>query len=690
MSDAWDRNTHPRRKPVAARSPSTFLNYLQIYSGRTASQARRNQELPNPPSAVASPPVVGAYKAFPLEEKAVIPEVTPMRRGRPTELRPNKPSAKPSPSSRRVVASDPFAALDSGKSGIASTDPDDISKRFPSLDQFSLLHESGGNFAFDQKPQAPAQPKELSQRVTEALADEAFISASIPEGDATPQSISVPTLANRTNVGTQTLDSPKAKGSLSKTSTMVSTGTMTSPRTSLDDKPDLTTPELRVPQTDNRASSQPRPFFPPNRDQPEMEISLRPRPTLLDHRSISQTTTVTTSKAPLSARASLESQRRPSSDLGDPITRTRSDAGRSRPLSAHPESATRFLHSRSPSQNKIHTLKYDPPASAKEVISSDGEAANISSNVDFLKAMEEEEPNKRKEKRQSSSSKSGKRTSLPSISLSGTKSLLAGRFGDAFKRFEGNNVSNEDDRAPDTNLTPITGSIAADDRSDDGRVLEESEEMPPEMRRELERRRLSQEERRVAGAAAAYKQRFADNGGGGGRPEDSSRAMLIQNKVQSLLDESNKASPTKTAEGYGRFTTSTALDSDTVSPADTTAQTPSKKLFQHPPTSRIAPPSASGGPAPPPQMARPSAPPKPQVLRTGGSLPTPTVAAKPSHLSNRQPQAQPVPPLAKAETTPMSPEDWEATFSKRYPNLAGLEMVETEIRDKGSRIIRDV
>ena len=116
------------------------------------------------------------------------------------------------------------------------------------------------------------------------------------------------------------------------------------------------------------------------------------------------------------------------------------------------------------------------------------EAVQIDSNVDFLKAIEEEEASKRKEKRLSSGSRHIKRASMPSVSLSGTKSLLAGRFGDAFKRFEANTSGSEQrasSRSPvrgPNDLTPIAGSEATDGRSDDGNDLEDSQEIPPEMR----------------------------------------------------------------------------------------------------------------------------------------------------------------------------------------------------------------
>ena len=636
-----------------------------------------------------SPPTVGAYKAAPVVEKTVLPEVTPMRRGRPTQLSPGKSSAVPSPSPRRMAASDPFAALDTSRLNPSSDDDEDISKRFPSLDQFSLLHESGGTYAFDQKPRPTSQPRDISQRVAEALADEAFAVTPAPQAVTTSQPKPVPEVVNQVSSGTQTLDNLPVKEQLPKKSSMISTGTMTSPRSSTEEPQEPVRTTWKIPHADNRSLSQPQTAVPPRTEPAERVSSLQPRPSLSEYRSKSQTTTIGTLKAPLSARPSLETRRPSSNELDDHLVRTRSDTARSRPVSAQFETATRFLRSRSPSQSKLNNAASNPQLSNHDTAGGEGEGARISSNVDFLRAMEEEEPSKRKEKRQSSGSKSGKRTSLPSISLSGTKNLLAGRFGDAFKRFEGSHSSDDHNEILDSSLTPIAGSIATDGRSDDGQVLEETEEMPPEMRRELERRRLSQEERRVAEAAAAYKQRFSEGGQSRGRPRDSSRATLIQNKVQSLLVESSKPSPTKTAEGYGRFTNSPQPDSALTSPTTVPGTNAPRKLFQQTPTSGSAPPSSAGPALAQPSIARPSAPPKPQVLRTGGSLASPSIAAKPSHLTGKSPQVQQLPTLTKAETTPVSPEEWEANFSKRYPSLSGLEMVETEI-DRGGRVIRDV
>ena len=134
---------------------------------------------------------------------------------------------------------------------------------------------------------------------------------------------------------------------------------------------------------------------------------------------------------------------------------------------------------------------------------------------------------------------------------------MAGRFGDAFRRFEGGGPGPRGSSPSriDRDLVPIVGSEQTDSRSDDGySALEETEAISPEVRRELERRRLSQEEKRVADAGVAYRQKLAKNsdegirgvhpGEGGQQQAVNSRAASIQSKVKTLLDENGKASPT--------------------------------------------------------------------------------------------------------------------------------------------------
>ncbi|KAL8842303.1 MAG: hypothetical protein Q9176_002692 [Flavoplaca citrina] len=766
----------------------TDIPIKDIYAGRTQSEARQHQQLPPSQLEVASPPPVGASKAPPIEAQLAIPNIQPMRRGRPTKTETDQRVSKPSPSPLRVTDGDPFSALDSSATFGSNPTMDEVASKFPSMDEFSLLHESGDNFAFDTKPKtAPLPARDISQRVTNALADDAFTQ---------PTQVGKPATAPRNESLTSNLDPPTdsttqlgaGKGATSSTATpvhgspprsnMVSTGTMTSsdPLTGAATIPSDARPIFRVPPSSPRSSSQPR----------ASDVSLGTatvvkhdasikRPGVLDHRSRSHIGRIGGLRSSASSGASLDVQHPNSTDL----SRSRSDSSKIRPASMQIEPKRRSLRSRAHSKEVLDgessqsLLGAAHQSTAVTGESDKGqEGSKISSNVDFLKAMEEEEPSKRKEKRLSSGSKHIKRASMPSISLSGTKNLFAGRFGEAFRRFETN--TGDASIAPPAlspdqegyNLTPIAGSEATDGRSDDGQAYDETEPAPPEVRRELERRRLSQEEKRVAEAGAAYRQRLVERGDGRRDQNDgpiNPRAASIQSKVQSLLDESGRGSPspTKKPEGYGRFTDAQYPEASqrVPSPSPLSSQHLPRKgpAFRVPPradslpgnnsssSNRLPPnpiplsrspqpqvptstpstrqsfsstPNASAPPTP-----RPSAPPKPQALRTGNQPPPSKPSAlnpKPlpsqpprqqpqpqiqlsSHQQQQQPIQQPQPQNPTADRQPqkrssnpyreaMPPssssfdgpapdgnEDWESNFTKRYPALAGLEMVETEI-----------
>ena len=640
-----------------------------------------------------------------MEEKPKIPEITPMRRGRPTNLTASHLGNRPSPSPGRAVSNDPFAALDASSPPPASTSFDDASQRFPSLDQFSLLHDNGGAFAFEPgKPKPPEAGGQAPDRMTAALADEAFATAPATAKEPLSHSKSLPGRAVRTNVGTRTsVDARKTP----VRSSMVSTGTMTSAASaSVERPPELPSrPATRMTPSELRSSSQPRPVQTAKAELFDRNQLPAARPSLLEHRSRSQVGQLSTAKATASPRSSFEGERPTRTELDDLAPAPLGSKTKVRPVSSHFENATKFLRGRSPSRGRSSETAPSDARVPKSAVDDSGEAPKIDSEVDFLKAMEEDDSGtvKRKEKCTSSGLKHGKRASLPSISLSGTKSLLAGRFGEAFRRFEANQGEGAEsgilDNANSDHLTPIAGSEATDGRSDDGHIEHEAEDAPPEVRRELERRRLSAEERRVADAAAAYKQQVAS--GGPGRSRDATRARTIQNKVQSLLDETSRPSPTKTAEGYGRFT-------DSPRPVDTPQLAPSPgrppqqpspvaKLRASDPVARAStlPSSAPAAAVAERPFARPSAPPKPHALRTGGgrietpfSSAAPAATAKPSHLAAKKSAVEAARPDAGA--TPS--EDWEASFSRRYPSLSGLEMVETEINkgDSGPQGIRNI
>lgn len=608
-----------------------------------------------------------------------------MRRGRPTNPTSQHNSAKPSPSPYRG-STDPFAVLD--RAGSKSRDPaDEISNRFPTLDQFDILHEKGGKFEFEPTTANSKEEEDLSRKLTNALADDAFAR---PEEEPVRDSV-----VNRRSQVPSSMDTPSYQRKelpstptsrqqtplyqpVPQKPTMVSTGTMTSPAPTPDFlEKKSSRPIFRFPSSDNqrqqpsasgRAKSPSPPRLPPNKPQPPPKTST------------DRVNELTAS----SSRLSLDTARPSSLEVGDPLTRSKSANAKPRPVSMHTgkydlpresESARSSLElSRNPYEGVL--------SQARAEMDRDYDRANITSDVDYLRAKEEEELNRKREKRASGSSKHSKRSSLSHLSLSNTKTLFASRFGDAFRRFEGGQ-NDQKPQSPATEEIPkqsltVTASEVTEP-PDEGDNEEGDGDISPEMRRELERRRLSQEEKRVASAAEEYRRRVAEKGGGP-RPRPDGRSATIQNKVQSLIGESNKSAPQKTATGYGRFT----------EPSNPPAlQAKPSELRSEPLTTNSVPVYGSytgGGPSPvvketpipklstasteyaPAQRAqrtgpRPAAPPKPKALRVDSDL-----------MQSGQDRS---PTVAKTPTSPS--EDWETSFSRRYPSLSGLEMVETEI-----------
>lgn len=676
----------PPIKDVRFISRFAELNLIsiQIYSGRAASESRL-QHMPSQPPSTTSPPHIGAVLTQqPVQSQQIIPEVVPMRRGRPPTISqgsPSKPSSSPAP----ITTSDPFAALD-GKPQAGS---DDLSNRFPSLDQFSLLHD-GGKFDFDSAP----QPRDLDQRVTEKLADDAFNhpttsrdksvskSRSVSRAQAiisnTPelQSVTAPTLGTQpTTVQSQ--------------ASYVSQGTMTSPTPPPAQPSILVAPSSRLLVSDHgRSTSLPRHAKPQHS---------------LDEKKTPESPLLSPHKQNLSSRPSLEGGR-PSTEA---MIRSRSHNSKPRPTSTYLESNIDFLREKEREKDMREarvaserrpshpSLDVAPPVSSTE-------ETNIESNVEFLRSIEDANAESKSGRRTSGSHKS-KRSSL--TSLSGTKNLLSGKFGDAFKRFEGHTSTpsppgprtpsplNDMDRRE---LTPIAGSEATDGRSDDGNVLlEDMEGMAPEQRREIERRRLSMEEKRVANAGAEYRRRIAD------RPPKSiggvSRAASIQNKVRHLLDETQASSPPKKlVDGYGRYA------------ASASAPTPRISQFTPPPQPMMPPSAVNTNPYMKPQVgqkpplgaaetlnytkprgqqtatsppkagimaSRPSAPPKPIHLNStatgpAGSMNRPASPKKPSSLAAqpKPPAIQPHPEMSIAER-----DEYIRDFSRRFPSLGETE-----------------
>ncbi|KAI9806291.1 MAG: hypothetical protein M1825_006406 [Sarcosagium campestre] len=695
-----------------------------IYAGRSASHARRDQRLPSPNKSVTSPPApaVGAFQAPVAAPQQSVPKIVPMRRGRPTSSSQGQGAEnKPGVSPLRINASDPFAALDSKAGTTASQD--ELSSRFPTLDQFSILHDTRDKFDFDQT--SPTSPSvTVSQRVVEHLADEAFARSSAPAttsphparasslAQSGQQSTSQPSHNSRPHTAYKERSSYPA---VQDKPTMMSQGTMTSPsEPSGPSLPSLQQKASRFSAPSHlRSSSQPRSASSETpRSVPASQSRLRPnpgpekRPMLDVHRSKSQTDVL-----PHSPRVQSSGNAPPTSGNG-PLSRSRSintRTDRPRPASSYLESNLDFLREREASGARPDLLSTSPhlhdgpmrisAASTGESMRSNQDT-NISSNVDFLRTMEEEEAAKKRDKRSSSggggSGSKPKRSSLPSISLSNTKTLLAGRFGDAFRRFETNTndlttgTTSPMDDQDQMRIDSVAGSEAIDGTQNYGQT--EEMEVAPEVKRELERLRLAQEEQRVEAAAAEYRQRLADRGAKDGRPQSSgaARAASIQNKVKSLLSENSKPGP---GQGTGF---ASASDSNEPQPRHTAnAQRQPTAKGDHRDREAIPrgwdsgdgagrprPEAASAklggnmanGPGVPRVRAPPDAPPKPPKLRTG------SVAEAGSPVTVSQPKAAATSgrPLRPVPGSP-NVEDWEANFSQRYPSLSHLEMVETDV-----------
>ena len=681
-----------------------------IYSGRSQSETRKPSQ---PITKTTETAKTGASLASASKEapKSLVPDIEPMRRGRPTKPSSHHPSAQPSPSPLRMIEppnqSDPFASLDR-KIPAA----DELSSKFPTLNEFALMSNEKDDFSFGSKPTVSVPKAEadlLSARVTQALADDAFARAPSPAKPTKPAPIAATT-------GKSAVDRKK---SLERRQHAASGMDLPSPTPRK--------PSHLIAANSGSSSALPPSFAEQNKSRPIHRFPAKdpiPRPSsqpwgrtrpapgqgsrlasLVDQdKERSQSWDISEPRSPASSRPSLEISRPTPLDLSGGVNRSKTVAVRNRPASVQIGQKLDVRPSADVRKKSLdaemtsEAAKEQDMAELTAVVSD----TNIENDLDFLRAREEEERQKQKhhqkDKRHSSSgSRHGKRASLPHIALSGTKNLLTGRFGDAFKKFEnhGHHRTSSRDRSPSpsrdhlNSLTPIAGSVATD-LSDDHLTLLETEDLSPEMRREIEIRQLQAEEKRVEQAQAEYRQKVADGSGARGGPQ---RAAIIQNKVHSLLSENDRPVQ-KNAAGYGRFTDaspaaqvqpfqsqpaskplpSQPLQAQPLQALSTHAQplrspNPSALQTHSEPTSAVgSPPSAHGGSIAPPRMVqqRPTAPPKPQVLRRDVTA------------SQQQPQpAQYAPTQSIGES--LYGDDWESQFSKKYPSLAGLEMVEADV-----------
>ncbi|KAF8470537.1 hypothetical protein BDZ91DRAFT_840709 [Kalaharituber pfeilii] len=699
-----------------------------IYSGRTTSGKPVDRPLAS--QQITQPPSVIAYQAPQVPQPQVLPDIIPMRRGRPTKSPHSGISASPQ---IRAVSTDPFAALDNS-SLIQFPPQDELSARFPSVEQFSLLHDSGAKFEFKEfnpdSPTAfpsPTPAKDLSTRVMERLADDVFAQPPLTSHKSSTAETKLRESVEDRISGTQpTLYQPQPQRP-----SVVSTGTMTSPVHSSSPSPDKL--NMRVSDALSQPHSRPQSR---SLDHQPLAASLpkQQRSVYLDtHRTTSQALP----RGPSSSRPSLEFHRPASSaDLLGNGSNSKQGNTKIRPNSVYIESNIDFLRDLdSPSREKDIALPIvsgflTPGRGIEQNLT--GQSINsqrsdhIESNVEFLRAMENESDaakgGSKADRRLSSGSFVGKhvkRASMPSISLANTKTLLAGKFGEAFRRFESNSAMHEHHRSSspgnDKYLAPISGSGPASEVSDEPLESAGIEDLSPEAKRELEKRTLIQEEERVAAAAAKYKREIANRAPGEGpRQSSASRASTIQNKVKALLNE-NRAPAPRTAEGYGQHTDELHYQSQHSQVDKRAAQSSIAKPEKIPRTApysnydreigkgstgraleelslpMLKPRATTSSLAtdissaklysPTSSPTRPPLPPKPQKLRdlvpeiSGMTIKDKVEERKWKKTKPELDGNGELQDIGLVE----DPDEWQRNFAQRYPSLSGLEMVETVV-----------
>ncbi|KAK8915656.1 hypothetical protein H634G_07889 [Metarhizium anisopliae BRIP 53293] len=684
-----------------------------IYS----SQAKRESRPASQPSPTKSQQghqgaVVGAVYSPPEQEEHNIPDIVPMRRGRPTV----SPGPQKQDPSRKVTIGDPFAALDSTSSQKAPG-ADELSARFPTLDQFSLLHDKGAKFDFDSSAISPeSQHVEADQHVAERLADEAFAALqqspekpapsprphsltppsqqpkhlSTPPVDRSPlNTLSAPTTTEQSQPSRASSiisSNPELKAiSAQANAKYVSTGTMTSEFSSRASTPQFEKhSEKKLPE---RTPSRPGQDLLPNHARPQYlrRPSLSSRPSLEDHRIQAQSTDSTLSSSTHVSRPRPASTSFESSTL---------DFLRERELAAKPSRMT-VQSSMQNSQRR--------PAAAPQTIRVEGRKQT---EEDLLLDVTNSPVTTQDEQTDIN------RRSTPSTA-SGLKKL-AGKYGDAFNRFEGaspqesvgiiqselpelpelpqKSTSHHDAKVP-PKQEPAVGPSA------NALIDIEEDSMTPEMRRELERQRLEEEEKRVAAAQAEYKNRVGSSGKPVPGPKivgaSQRKASTIQSRVQSLLSEEQKPSPVqRTAHGYGKYT-----DEKSAAPS---GQKPTPNIIRRsmaPRPINATPSNDSGSitvstshsmPAPSQPRSTGQKPPAPKKkpthlnsFPTGHRPPSPikqSQHAQPEHLIAVDLPGQPV-----LEMSIQDKEDYIEDFAKRFPSLSSIETESQGSRRSESR-----
>ncbi|KAG5931831.1 hypothetical protein E4U53_001578 [Claviceps sorghi] len=674
-----------------------------IYSGQAKREAYDSGNYSSTKTQQAKTTVVvGAVYSPAPEEKPNLPDIVPMRRGRPA-ISPG-PQQRQDSSTRKVTEGDPFAALDSTDLRKIA-DADEISSRFPTLDQFALLHDKGTKFDFDapgSSPNSESIPTK-QQHIAERPADEAFVSPQITQARPTPtlrphsltpaanhaqhappSPIERPPPNNPSSAPSQTEHVPSSRASeiirsnpdlkaisaFSQTGTKyVSTGTMTSELSS----------RAATPQADTRYGQTNLSRHGSLNAAPDI-LPIHARPPHLRRPS-------------LSSRPSLEDNRRNAQAGNSTTTATTTTSSstsniRQRPASTSFESSTlEFLREKELEKPQKSSKQPVPQASRlPETTSSPLRTANNPQprhmGDDLLVDATEANP--------LLGVKQGHVDRSLSASSSPAPRRPAHKLSSAINRFE----DGSSQEVANVGLSS-SSNVLVDIEDDD---------MTPEMRREAEREKLEEEEKRVAAAQAEYRQRIASSGNKPTPgPKNVPPASTIQSRMQSLLKEDQKpAAVQRTAQGYGKYTD----DADSTSSPALTPNTAPPGLLRKPAEPEQSPVTITYNKSTRPPNAGP-----PSVLTSHsapassakpvGSKQPPAPKKKPSHLNSLTAAARPTPhtkkiPASQAgqlatmdlpgqfalEMSAQEKADYIADFTKRYPSLSALEM---EARLRGSQ-----
>lgn len=490
------------------RSRTNLVEKIYSCRNRSSDTTKPQEHQPKKQSTAGS---VGASVSTPVEKKHVLPDITPMRRGR-LPASDSKPKMMSQPNlATQVTDGDPFAALDSKP--LRRPNHDELSSRFPSINEFSLMHDKESKFNFDTPVSSVSKPaKEPKAQVTEKLADAAFNtgrSAQLAKQTVTQKATPpkpLQKLSTSDFPGTpaeKTLQEPQQPRTASN---YVSTGTMTS-----DDR-------LCKVDSKNTSTSQSLP-----RPHPSMHSTVSSGANL-----ISFSPTVANKKSATHKQSVDNDQLRPASTtLGLGLDNESRDQGLS--ISPQDGKASEQLTA------KLSDTSKEPLSETKEW----------------------------KKKAYTLPQSQARRLSYRDIQASSGTSKLKDAFEQPGRDDEGKDWQHRSQSPRKSAAEHISRPSSVAPPADDMVNMAE-DDMTPEIRREMERVQLEEEEKRVAAAQAEYRNRVARGSSAaavsnGFKPHLPVKSSAIQQRMQAYLNDDHRQSTVpRTAEGYGKYTDAAA------------------------------------------------------------------------------------------------------------------------------------